>query len=126
MHLYEFGSFHLDATERVLRRNGQEIKLRQKAYEVLLVLIQNCGHIVEREVLMQKVWPNSFVEEANITQHISDLRKIFGEGCNNHDYIETIPKRGYRFIATVKETVEEDQNSTPARSSVIINSKELI
>lgn len=110
--LYKFGPFHLDVTERVLRRNGQEIPLRPKTYEVLLVLIENSEHIVEKEVLMQRGWPNSFVEEANITQNISVLRKILSEGDDNHQYIETIPKRGYRFTAAVKEIGGEVENLT--------------
>src|ERR1044072_2217770 len=117
MHIYEFGPFQLDASEGILRRNGQEIKLRQKQYEMLLVLVQNSGHIVERETIFQIVWPNSFVEEASITQLISDLRKILSERGNNHDYIETIPKRGYRFTATVKEIVEQNGSLTSAGNS---------
>ena len=123
--LYEFGPFHLDVTERLLRRNGQEIILKPKTYEVLLVLVENSGHIVERETLMQKVWPNSFVEEANINTQISELRRILSEGGDNHQYIETIPRRGYRFKATVKEIVEEVENLTSARNLVPPYSKDL-
>ena len=112
--LYEFGPFRLDVTQRVLSRDGKEIKLYPKTYGVLLVLIENSGQIVEKEVLMEKVWPEDYVEEANIMQNISILRKIFSD---NHKYIETIPKRGYRFTAAVKEVVEEVENLTLRNSA---------
>lgn len=123
--LYEFGPFRLDVTERVLRKNGKEIGLTLKNFEVLLVLIENNGHIVEREVLMQKCWPDSFVEEANITQNISVLRQKLNDEGDNHKYIETIPKRGYRFTATVKEVVEEVESVTPINSALFPAEKDL-
>src|ERR1041385_4170507 len=101
---YEFGPFQLDTIERVLRGNGHEIFLRQKSYEVLLVLVENSGHIVEKETLMRRCWPDSIVEEANIPQNISALRKILRKEGGNEQYIETIPKRGYRFRPTVRRT----------------------
>lgn len=114
-HLYEFGPFILDATERVMHKNGCEVRLRQKEYEVLLILIENSGHIVEREAIMQRGWPDSFVEDTNITQTISDLRKKLGEEDNSRQYIETLPKRGYRFIVPVSKIV-----STPYLSEDLI------
>src|ERR1044071_1989470 len=124
-HLYEFRPFCLDATERELRRNGQKIVLRPKLFEVLLLLIENYGHIVEKEVILQKVWPNCFVEESNITVSISVLKKVLSEGGNDRRYIETIPKRGYRFTSTVKEIVEEDGSLTSTRNAVPVYSEAL-
>ena len=117
-HLYEFEPFILDATERILRRNGREVRLTLKQYEVLLILVENSGHIVEREDIMQRGWPDSFVEEAVITQNISDLRKMLREGGNNSQYIETIPKRGYRFTAPVREVIQGDGSLSPSRNLV--------
>src|SRR2546423_1556652 len=116
-HLYEFGLFLLDVTECVLCRNGHEITLTQKQYEVLLILVENSGHIVKRETFMQNVWPNSFVEDANLTQNISNLRKKLSEEDNSRQYIETLPKRGYRFTAPVKKTIEESETSTFASNT---------
>lgn len=119
---YQFGPFCLDLTERMLLRNGLEIVLTPKTYEVLLALVENSGHIVERGTLMQRGWPNSFVEDANITQHISVLRRILSGENDNQQYIETIPKRGYRFTASVKEIAGEVEDldsaihSLPSRS----------
>jgi|GEM_PF-4535088 len=106
-HIYEFGPYLLDATERVLHKNGHEIVLRPKTYDVLLVLVQNSGHIVEKETLMREVWPDSFVEEANITQNVSVLKKTLRADGDSYRYIETIPKRGYRFTATTREMLED-------------------
>src|SRR6476660_10490544 len=122
-HIYEFGPFHLDATEHVLRKNGQEIVLTPKPYEVLLILIENSGHIVEREAIMKKCWPNTSVEDSNITQHISDLREILREGGDSYEYIETIPRRGYRFTATVKEIVGGLENYNSTRNPVPLRSE---
>ncbi len=102
-HIYEFGAFHLDAEERLLLRDGEAVALSPKAFDVLLVLVQQPGHLLEKEELLNTVWPNSFVEENNLADNISKLRKTLGEGENGHKFIETIPKRGYRFVANVSE-----------------------
>ncbi|HEU4875587.1 MAG TPA: winged helix-turn-helix domain-containing protein, partial [Pyrinomonadaceae bacterium] len=101
--LYEFGPFKIDTRERILLRDGQRIPLKPKAVDTLLVLIRNSGHIVEKEELMKEVWPDTFVEENNLTGNIFALRRAFAE----HQYIETIPRRGYRFIADVKQVKVE-------------------
>lgn len=111
-HIYQFGPYCVDATERILHKNGQEIVLTAKSFDVLLVLVQNSGHIVEKETFMREVWEGSFVEDSNITQNVSVLKKIFREDGDNHRYIETISKRGYRFIAPVKERWESAAFST--------------
>ena len=114
--LYEFGPFHLDTTEGVLRRNGREIVLRPKENLVLLTLVENSRHVVTKEVFLEKCWPDRFVEEANITVAISSLRRILDEEGDGYEYIETVPKRGYRFTASVKQIVFED--SIPTYSDV--------
>lgn len=102
-HLYEFGPFRLDPVERLLLRNGERVALTPKVFETLLALIQQRGHLVEKDRLMKLVWPDSFVEEANLTNNISTLRKALGEGESGETYIETIPRIGYRFTAQVRE-----------------------
>lgn len=101
-HLYEFGRFHLDAAERRLLRNGEPVQVTPKAFDTLIALIENSGRIVEKETLLQKVWPDTIVEEATLAQNISTLRKALGEGDSEYQYIETVPKHGYRFVAAVR------------------------
>ncbi|HEX8890499.1 MAG TPA: alpha/beta fold hydrolase [Pyrinomonadaceae bacterium] len=102
---YVFGLFRIDVTERVLLGPQGAVLLTPKAFETLLVLVENNGHVLSKEELMTKVWPDSFVEENNLAQNISVLRKALGEG---QKFIETVPKRGYRFAADVKEAFEDD------------------
>jgi pimeloyl-ACP methyl ester carboxylesterase/DNA-binding winged helix-turn-helix (wHTH) protein len=99
---YVFGVFRIDVTERVLLNEKGSVPLTPKAFDLLLFLVENSGHTLEKEELMKQVWPDSFVEENNLAQNISTLRKIFGEGGSR--FIETVPKRGYRFAADVNET----------------------
>jgi Tol biopolymer transport system component/DNA-binding winged helix-turn-helix (wHTH) protein len=100
---YEFGPFRLDSTRRLLLREGKAVPLTHKAFETLALLVQNSGRIVEKDELMREVWPDTFVEEGSLARNISVLRKALGEGPSDHHYIETIPKRGYRFVARVRE-----------------------
>jgi eukaryotic-like serine/threonine-protein kinase len=100
---YEFGPFRLDAEERQLFRDGAPVSLPPKVFETLLALVEHNGHVQGKEELMKRVWPDTFVEENNLTKNISELRKVLGEGQNGGRYIETVPKRGYRFIASVKK-----------------------
>jgi TolB-like protein/DNA-binding winged helix-turn-helix (wHTH) protein/Flp pilus assembly protein TadD len=102
-HFYEFGPFRVDATERVLLREGERVPLKPKVVDTLLMLVQNSGHIFEVNELMEKVWPDTMVEENNLRQSISTLRKVLGDDLGEPHYIETIPRRGYRFMAPVKE-----------------------
>ena len=106
LHYYEFGPFRLNATEHLLQRGGELVPLTPKVIDTLLVLVENTGHVVEKGALMQKLWPDSFVEESSLTQNISLLRRALSEGNGNTSYIETIPKRGYRFVADVREVAE--------------------
>ncbi len=77
--------------------------LTPKVYEVLQLLVQNSGHMLGKDELLKAVWPDSFVEEGNLTRNISTLRAALGDNSDDHRYIETVPKRGYRFIANVRE-----------------------
>ena len=109
-HFYDFGPFRLDESERVLLRGEDVVPLTPKAFEILLVLVGSSGHVLTKEQLMKRVWPNSFVEEANLSHNIYKLREALGEGRNGEKYIETLPRRGYRFVAKVTEVHNEDSD----------------
>lgn len=102
--IYEFGPYRLDTSERILLRGGRPVALPPKAFDVLLMLVESSGHIVEKDELMNRVWADSFVEEGNLKVTVSVLRKALEEGGQ---YIETVPRRGYRFVASVKELSTE-------------------
>lgn len=102
---YEFGPFRLDAGERLLLRDGRVVPLTPKLFDILLVLVQSRGHILEKERVLKAVWQDTIVEEGNLTRNVSTLRKALGENPNEPQYIETIPWRGYRFIADVHEVM---------------------
>jgi DNA-binding winged helix-turn-helix (wHTH) protein len=99
---YEFGSFRIDARERLLFRDGERVVLTAKTYETLLLLVRNAGRVVEKRELMDALWPDAVVEENNLNQQISAVRKILGERPDEGRYIKTIPGRGYRFVAEVR------------------------
>lgn len=101
--VYDFGPFRLNATERTLVRDGEPIRLTPKVIDTLLVLVEGKGRIVTKDDLMEAVWPGTFVEESNLASNVSLLRKALGEDADGQPYIETLPKRGYRFIAQVNE-----------------------
>src|SRR5262249_14094970 len=104
-HVYEFGPFRLDAAERLLWRDGEVVPLQPKVFDLLLALLERHGRLVEKDELMKAVWPDTIVEEVNLANNISILRKTLSE--NGERFIETAPKRGYRFVASVREIVEE-------------------
>jgi len=104
---YEFGPFRMDLSQRVLFREGKPVALPPKIFGTLLALVERSGQIVEKDKLIKEVWPETFVEENNLTQYISALRKTLGDGRHEHRYIETIPRRGYRFAAEVREVRDE-------------------
>ena len=110
---YEFGPFRLAADEHRLYRNGEIIMLPPKEFDLLLLLVQNSGQVLNRESLIKALWPNTVVEEANLNVHISALRKALAEKSGEQHYIETLPRLGYRFIAPVTEV-----SGTGAASSV--------
>src|SRR5215207_2252729 len=100
--LYEFGPSLLDPAERVLMREGQPVPLTPKAFDLLVLLVENGGHLLGKRDLLEAVWPDSFVEEGNLTFSISSLRKALGEDRREPQYIETVPRSGYRFVANVR------------------------
>jgi DNA-binding winged helix-turn-helix (wHTH) protein len=114
---YAFGSFRLDSEKRVLVRDGRPVRLAPKAAEILLVLVENAGHLVDKDDLMKQVWPDAFVEEGNLNKNISLLRKVLGEWDGGREYIETVPKRGYRFVAPVNEVTHAEVGYQPQASA---------
>lgn len=110
--VYEFGPFRLDPGEQTLSRAGQPVPLPPKIFDILKLLVEDSGHLLGKDELMRAVWPDSFVEEGNLTRNISTLRTVLGEKPEGHQYIETVPKRGYRFIAEVREVNEVDESLT--------------
>lgn len=114
---YEFGPYRLDVDEHLLLRDGVKLSLTLKTYEILLLLVQNVGRVIEKGELMNRVWPNSFVDEANLTQNIFMLRKVLGANPEGHKYIETVPRRGYRFATAVREVREGGPDATSAHSA---------
>ncbi|HEX8474541.1 MAG TPA: tetratricopeptide repeat protein [Pyrinomonadaceae bacterium] len=107
---YDFGPFRIDASQRVLLKDGELVKLTPKLFDTLFALVQSGGRVVEKGDLMEAVWPDVAVEESNLTANVSLLRKILGEGTGAGRYIETLPKRGYRFAAEVREVSSADSN----------------
>ena len=101
-HIHRFSDFTLDIEQKVLLRAGKAIPMAPKVFETLLALVENHGRIVLKEELMKRLWPDTFVEESNLTFNIQQLRKSLGDNAREPLYIETIPRRGYRFIAEVK------------------------
>jgi DNA-binding winged helix-turn-helix (wHTH) protein/TolB-like protein/tetratricopeptide (TPR) repeat protein len=105
--VYEFGPFRLDVAKRLVLRDSQPVALTQRVFETLLVLVENGGRVVSKDELMEKLWPDTVVEEANLTVNISSLRKALGETAGQHRYIATVPGRGYQFVAAVERVDEE-------------------
>ena len=94
---YEFGPYRIDPDRQQLLRGEQPVALTPKALEALLVLVRHNGTVVSKVELMKELWPDTFVEEANLAQHIAMIRKALGETAQSHRYIVTMPGRGYRF-----------------------------
>jgi TolB-like protein/DNA-binding winged helix-turn-helix (wHTH) protein/Tfp pilus assembly protein PilF len=112
-HFYEFGPYRLDPSRNLLRRGSETVPLTSKAFETLLVLIEHGDQIVSKEELMKQLWPDTFVEEANLAQHISMVRKALGETPQDRRYIITLPGRGYRFAERVRTLQACDEDSLP-------------
>jgi tetratricopeptide (TPR) repeat protein/DNA-binding winged helix-turn-helix (wHTH) protein len=106
-HFYQFGSFRLNRAERLLLLDDRPVPLEPKAFDVLVVLLEQSGHLVEKDKLMRQVWPDSFVEEVNLARNISLLRKVLAQGFAEQVCIETVPKHGYRFLPSVSEVCDE-------------------
>jgi Tol biopolymer transport system component/DNA-binding winged helix-turn-helix (wHTH) protein len=115
---YRFGEFIVDTDQKVLLRQDKELPLTPKLFETLLILVENSGRIVQKEQFMERLWPHTFVEEANLTSNIQQLRKSLGDNARQPHYIETVTKRGYRFIAHVQrvETVNNGAHNSAARA----------
>jgi len=121
--IWEFGPFRLDSANRLLLQHGAVVPLKQKAVDLLLVLIEERGEVLEKDALMQRLWPDTFVEEANLTQTVYMLRKALG----SDDFIQTIPRRGYRFIGDVREWTDGATEMIVAeqtKSSIVIEERQ--
>ena len=118
---YEFGRFRLKVAERVLLREGELVPLTPKVFDILVTLVEHGGQVVSKDDLMKRVWPNTFVEEGNLTQNISLLRKALGETAGGVQFIETVPRRGYRFVAETRKTSSNGTGelSPPAADPVV-------
>jgi DNA-binding winged helix-turn-helix (wHTH) protein/Tfp pilus assembly protein PilF len=111
---YEFGPYRIDPVERLLYRGDTPVLLAPKVTSTLLVLVQNAGHMVDKDTLIKAVWPDTFVEEGALTRNISLLRRTLGDTGEEAVFIETIPRRGYRFIAPVQRSSPADAPAPPA------------
>jgi DNA-binding winged helix-turn-helix (wHTH) protein len=101
--VFRFESFHLDIDERRLLRSGELIPLRAKVFDTLCILVENHGRLIRKDELMQRLWPDSIVEENNLDHNISKLRSALQEGADGSKFIETVPRQGYRFVADVQQ-----------------------
>jgi DNA-binding winged helix-turn-helix (wHTH) protein/Tol biopolymer transport system component len=106
--IYEFGPFRLEPAERKLLRDGEVVDLTQKVFDMLVMLVRNSGHLLEKDDLIRSLWPDSFVEEGNLSNNVWILRKVLG---NDHEYIETVPRRGYRFVGAVRQLPPAGRNA---------------
>jgi DNA-binding winged helix-turn-helix (wHTH) protein len=99
--VYEFDAYQLDATQRLLRlkADGRSLPLSSRAFETLLYFVEHSGELLDKARLMKAIWPNTVVEDNNLTQHIAALRRVLGESPEEHRFIVTVPGRGYRFVA---------------------------
>lgn len=104
--IYEFGSFRLDISERHLWNGNELLSLTPKVFDLLSILVKNHGHLLEKDELVAELWGESFVEEANLNVNISALRRVLGETPNENKFIETVPRKGYRFVAEVREVTD--------------------
>jgi DNA-binding winged helix-turn-helix (wHTH) protein len=121
--VYEFGPFRMDPDKQVLLRDGQLIAVTPKTFETLLVLVRRGREVVSKEELLKEVWPDSFVEEANLSQHIFKLRKALGDTLEGERYIVTLPGRGYRFAVPVRTITEGGDvliAQTHSRAQIVI------
>ncbi|HWN99209.1 MAG TPA: tetratricopeptide repeat protein [Blastocatellia bacterium] len=112
---YRFDAFHLDPTRRLLLKEGQVVQLTPKAFDTLLALVRNCGRVMEKDELMQAVWPDTIVEETNLAHNVSALRKLLGQKGADNRFIVTLPGRGYSFVG---EVYKESPVSTKLVASV--------
>ena len=104
---YEFDRFRIDTKRRLLTRDGEPIVIKAKALDTLVLLVQHAGRLLEKEELMNRLWPDTAVEEANLTQNIFEVRKALGEVPGEQRFIATVARRGYRFVAEVRAIGDE-------------------
>jgi DNA-binding winged helix-turn-helix (wHTH) protein/tetratricopeptide (TPR) repeat protein len=116
--IFEFGEFRVDPLTRTVRRNEVTLALQRRSFDVLLYLVQNPGRVIPKDELLRNVWPDTFVDENNLTQSISSLRKALAERPNEPSYISTLPGRGYQFIAPVRVTTTHLSAPEAAQESV--------
>ncbi len=127
--LYEFGPFQLDPGEHRILRDGEALALTPKAFETLMVLVQNHGHLLLKDELMKTLWPDSFVEEVNLSQNISTVRRALGDTAQAGRYIVTVPGKGYRFVGEVRTVAANGDGGedviveSHSRSRVVIEEK---
>lgn len=118
--VYQFDDFRLDAGRRLLTARDIPVALSGKAFDTLLYLVEHRGIVLKKEQLMQAIWPDTVVEENNLNQSISTLRRVLGESRDEHRYITTVPGRGYQFVAHVRTVATEDREHHPAASGASI------
>ena len=119
--IFDFGPFRLITDEGRLFKDGQQVSLTPKAFDLLLALVSNPGRLLTKQELLDLVWPDSFVEEANLSVKMSELRRALGEGAAEHKFVETVPRRGYRFVAGVKAIEKEERATTPPTEPPVDN-----
>ena len=123
-HLYKFGPFRLDPAERLLLRDGEPVPLEPKVFDTLVLLIRDRGRLLRKDELMSGIWPDAVVEEGSLTRNISTLRRALGDGENGLRYIETVPTRGYRFVASVSDLGDEGHDPINGKHAGAQTSKE--
>src|SRR3984957_12795085 len=125
--LYEFGPFRMDPDPQVLLRENEPVPVTPKAFETLLALVRRSRDVVSKEELLKEVWPDSFVEESNLSQNIFMLRKALGDTAEGRQYIVTLPGKGYRFAASVRAVTEQSEvfvAQSWARTQIVIQENE--
>src|SRR5215469_12795433 len=108
--MYQFGPFSVDPEQRVVSREGTALSVTPKVFDTLLFLVRNPERVLMKDELLKEVWPDTFVEEVNLAVNISTLRKALGDNAQESRYIVTVPGRGYRFVASVREFASADEN----------------
>jgi DNA-binding winged helix-turn-helix (wHTH) protein/TolB-like protein/Tfp pilus assembly protein PilF len=116
--VYEFGDFRIDAAKRLLLKGDEAVPLMPKAFDTLLYLVEHSGKVIERDELMTAIWADTIVEENNLTQNISSLRRVLGEKHGQNQFIATVPGHGYKFVADVRQVNETHQSAAPEHAVV--------
>ena len=126
--VYEFGPFRLNPAEHTLLRDGEPVPLRPKEFAVLLALVGNHRHLLTKDELLEAVWPGQFIEEGNLNRQISTLRRVLGDTSDEPQYVQTVPKVGYRFVGSVRKIVDRsadvvEREMRDSSSDVVIESR---